>query len=155
MKPTHRLLLVITLTALGVGACENRSTETPSVDVEIEVEIGGSQRWSTSDRRSGSICDGGSHRQVGYRMVDGSQIEYAEAVTLQQTEPAQVLIETQLGCSDGTGAISIAWNPDEHNRWMVVGGSGAYSGLTGAGRVEDGDAEPGGPKVLLGELSTG
>lgn len=139
-----------------VGAASEACSDTPheAETLGIVVEVGGGQRWSsTSD--SGRLCDGGSQRWVGYRMHDGAPADYDEAFALMQTEPRSVLLESQLDCSDGTGAISIAWNPDDGDRWIIVGGSGAYSGWTGGGSVEDEDGQGGGPKTLSGEISSG
>jgi hypothetical protein len=120
--------------------------------VEIEIEVAGGQRWSN---RTDPIefCEQGSHRRVGYRTLDGSPMTYEEAGALKRSHPEQLLIETQLGCSDGTGAISIAWQPSESRDWIVVGGIGDYAGATGGGTIEVGDDGPGGSDVLIGEIS--
>ena len=154
MTAPRPALVALVLVVVGVAGCADSPAETQRRTVEIELEVDGGQRWSASGRSvdAGSICDGGSHRWVGFRMQDGSSpVGYEEAAALKRMQPALVLIETQLGCSDGTGMISIAWEPEEDDRWKVVGGSGAYSGATGGGRVEAGDD---GPMALRGEIST-
>lgn len=151
----RRVFLAIAVFVVGAAAaCSETSPEGASDAIELAIEIAGGQRWSTSGEL-GWICDGGSHRWVGYRTRDGSPTVYEDAVALTRTEPESVLLETQLDCSDGTGSISIAWKPDEHDRWMIVGGSGAYSGFSGGGHVEEESDRPSGPVRLLGEISKG
>lgn len=156
MTDSRRLLAIVVLVVTG-AACAGVRNQPASEAIEIEMEIGGGQRWSASGDpvESGSICEGGSHRWVGYRRQDGSAVAYEEAITLAQPLPEWVLLEMQLGCSDGTGAISIAWEPDAHDRWMVVGGIGAYSAATGGGHVERSAGRPAGAMILSGEISTG
>lgn len=154
MTSGRTLPLVLVIVCVGVAACTDTSPESGSSEIEIAIDIADGQRWSTSGE-PGWVCEGGSHRWVGYRAHDGSPTGYDDGVTLTRTHPERVLLETQLDCSDGTGTISIAWKPGEDDRWMIVGGSGAYSGVTGGGSVEDDDDRPGGPKTLLGEISKG
>ena len=148
-----RVLAIVALLVVGAAACAQSPPTSLQTRVEIDIEIEGGRTWSASSRSvdAGLICEGGSHRWIGYRMHDGSPIGYAEASALKRLEPALVLIETQLGCSDGTGAISIAWEPEEDDRWIVVGGTGAYRGATGGGRVEE-SGDPGRPVALRGEF---
>ena len=151
-----RRLLVIVFVLVGV-ACSDVPTQPAAWDIEIEMEVGGGQRWSTTGQPvgAGSICEEGAHRNVGYRSLDGSPIAYDQAIALTQTHPDAVLLETQLGCADGSGVISIAWRADDGDRWMIVGGTGAYSASTGGGHVERPDASSAGTLILSGEISSG
>jgi hypothetical protein len=125
--------------------------------VEMEVELGDARQWSASGPwvRSGRLCDGGSHRWIGYRAQDGSPVEYSEAADLKQLQPELVLLETELACADGKGSISIAWEPDHDDRWIIVDGTGTYAGASGGGGLtvlvgaHAGDSSV----TLLGEIS--
>ena len=154
MSNVRTVLVMIVLVMAGGFACSSPLGESEPSPVEIELELGGGQHWTASDASvvSRAICDGGSHRWVGYRKQDGSPIAYGEAEAVSGTRPSLVLIETQLGCSDGTGAISIAWDPDGDDWWIVVDGTGAYLGTTGGGGVVVGDS---GQFLLEGEVSKG
>ena len=154
MTDPGRVLAAVVLVVAGAAACSDSTDVSRPTQVEIVIEVDGSQRWSASEGSDESelICDGGSQRWVGYREQDGSPIEYDDAVALKQMEPALVLIETQLDCADGSGTVSIAWEPQEDDRWTIVGGSGAYTRISGGGQVQRGDGQPGGPLTLRGEI---
>ena len=157
MRASRQLLVTIVLTVVAVPACAGTGPEASRSMVEIEIEIGDGNRWSAmgGSVEAGWICGEGSHRWIGYRDHDGSPIDFEEATALKRMQPALVLLETQLGCSDGTGAISIAWEPDADDRWIVVGGIGAYSAATGGGHVERTADQRAGRVMLSGEISTG
>ena len=157
MSVTRRMLVTIVLAIVAVPACTGTNPGTSRSMVEIEIEIDGGIRWSAAGGsvESGWICGGGSHRWIGYRDHDGSPIDFRDATALKRMQPALVLLETQLGCFDGTGAISIAWEPDLDDRWMVVGGIGAYAAATGGGHVERNGNGDTGTLMLSGEISTG
>ncbi len=155
MTERRTLLVILAFVGIGFAACAETTPTSPKVELTIERD--GDQRWwaSSGAVESGAICEGGSHRWIGYRRNDGSPIGYDEAAAVQQRHPGRVLIETQLDCSDGTGAISIAWEPDESDHWRIVDGSGAYAATIGGGRVERNDDEPNGTITLSGEISAG
>lgn len=150
----RRHFVTVFLVAVVIASCVEPMAEQTTSNVVIEIEVAGGQRWSASTD-PGDFCERGSHRSVGYRTLQGSPIAYEEAGIMLQSQPEQLLIETQLGCSDGTGAISIAWKPSEGRDWIVVGGIGAYATATGGGTIEVGDDGPGGSDVLIGEISMG
>lgn len=157
MSVSRTLLAAIVLAIVAVPACTSTTPERSGSMVEIEIDLGGGNRWSAAGASvdSGWICGAGSHRWIGYRNHDGSPIDFEEARALKRMQPALVLLETQLGCSDGTGAVSIAWEPDADDRWIIVGGIGAYASATGGGRVERPAVGRAGTVTLSGEISTG
>lgn len=156
MTDLGRVLVIVSLIVVGAAACSDSTGANRTSQVEIVIEVSGGQTWSASQDavESRLMCEGGSQRWTGYREQDGSPIDYDDATVLKQMEPALVLIETQLDCADGSGAISIAWEPHEDDRWTIVGGSGAYSDITGGGQLQKGDGELGGPITLRGEISS-
>jgi hypothetical protein len=158
MRDIGRVLVAVALIAGTAGACsESPDRNQPTrISIQIEVETGGGQAWTTSRGSigSGPMCEGGSHRWVGYRNQDGSPMSDDDATALRQLQPDLVLVETQLDCADGSGTISIAWAPEQDDRWTVVDGTGAFSGATGGGRVVAGDAGDASMEIR-GEISMG
>lgn len=136
--PARTATLAVTV-ALGLtmSACSGSAPGVGASWVAIEVELGDTRQWSASGPwvRSGRLCDGGSHRWIGYRAQDGSPIEYSDGADLKQLQPELVLLETEHACADGKGSISIAWEPDHDDRWIIVDGTGTYAGASGGGSL--------------------
>ncbi len=158
MTGLGRMLAMFLTISVGIPACSGSAGEASRSPLAIELQIGGGQRWSASGEsiRAEVLCEEGFHRWVGYRAHGGSPIEYGEAAAMKRVEPDSVLLETQLGCSDGTGWISIAWEPDHDENWIIVGGSGAYAGSSGGGLLTRGTGDAGGSSVTLtGDIARG
>jgi hypothetical protein len=156
MRGIGRVLVAVALIAGTATACSESPDGNQPTRIVIEIETRGGQEWTASQESigSGPMCEGGSHRWVGYRNQDGSPMGYDDAIALRQNRPDLVLIETQLDCADGSGTISIAWAPEQDDRWIVVDGTGSFSGATGGGRVLSGDAGEASME-LRGEISAG
>ncbi len=129
--------------ALGVSAC---SDDTLDPVVLFDMEPVAAQPWTASGELvdAGQVCSAGDRANVGLEFPDGTPMSFEQFAELADEAEAaggspmdfdRVSLE-EYRCADGSGTFTIGEEVDNTSgqpelRGEVVGGTGAYTEMTG------------------------
>jgi len=123
---------------LMVTACSGGE---PDGAVQFELEPIPAQPWIASGDlvEAGQVCEEGSRRNVGLAFPDGSPMTIEEFIALIDEAEASGLspedgdfsARTEWTCADGSGTFITLDKAGDGGRGQVVGGTGAFAGMTG------------------------
>jgi hypothetical protein len=128
MRPTLVLGVPSILLSIMTGPLSAQAGAAAPVSIDADSSFDGSSTFTAS---GGGLCASGTATDVGSR-VTGS--DHATAFTFH-------LVKT-FTCADGSGSFSLPiqasvqpCDPTDAGTWAVVGGTGRYAGLRGAGTL--------------------
>jgi len=168
----RRLALLLTLATVGFAACgdddggETDAATTSGVESDVSTdaaEAGEDVVIKTQVKINAAEENRGSNVSRG-EILDGSTIgdtPFCPGGTFQDAhseDPAIGFVDRTIQCSDGSLRIGFSPGEPEHHKqsgpWKVLGGTGNFEGLRGAGEMEVTGSRDEGRETFTGTVQT-